>query len=88
MVAAVKERMDAYDCYSATARIVEFVDALSNRYLRRSRPRFWKGGLDDDKRGVWIANDNNYPFDVSREQGKQDDEEFMILNVPDLLNAK
>jgi isoleucyl-tRNA synthetase len=52
-IAAVKERMDAYDCYGATQRLVEFVDALSNWYVRRSRPRFWKSGLDDDKRRAY-----------------------------------
>jgi isoleucyl-tRNA synthetase len=44
--AAVVERMDAYDNYSAAQRIIEFVDALSNWYVRRSRDRFWA----EDKR--------------------------------------
>ena len=39
--AAVVERMDAYDNYGACQRITEFVDALSNWYVRRSRDRFW-----------------------------------------------
>ena len=39
--AAVVERMDAYDNFTACARITEFVDALSNWYVRRSRDRFW-----------------------------------------------
>ncbi|MCA9238202.1 MAG: class I tRNA ligase family protein, partial [Planctomycetales bacterium] len=39
--AAVVERMDAYDNYAACAAITEFVDALSNWYVRRSRDRFW-----------------------------------------------
>jgi isoleucyl-tRNA synthetase len=38
---AVVERMDAYDNFSACQRISEFVDALSNWYVRRSRDRFW-----------------------------------------------
>ncbi|MDB5586259.1 MAG: hypothetical protein JWP26_1229 [Devosia sp.] len=41
-----------------------------------------------DENTIVVANDNNFPFDVSREQGKQDDEEFMILDVTDLLKAK
>jgi isoleucyl-tRNA synthetase len=49
MVRAVAERMDAYDCYTATQKLVAFVDALSNWYIRRSRKRFWKTGLDADK---------------------------------------
>ena len=39
--AAVVERMDAYDNYGACGQITEFVDALSNWYVRRSRDRFW-----------------------------------------------
>ena len=39
--AAVVERMDAYDNYGACQHITEFVDALSNWYVRRSRDRFW-----------------------------------------------
>jgi isoleucyl-tRNA synthetase len=46
--AAVVERMDAYDNFGATQRIIEFVDALSNWYVRRSRDRFWAA----DKRGI------------------------------------
>lgn len=40
--AAVIERMDNYDNYAACAKINEFVDALSNWYVRRSRSRFWE----------------------------------------------
>ncbi len=39
--AAVVERMDAYDNFEACKRINEFIDALSNWYVRRSRDRFW-----------------------------------------------
>jgi isoleucyl-tRNA synthetase len=46
--AAVVERMDAYDNFGACQKITEFVDALSNWYVRRSRDRFWAA----DKRGV------------------------------------
>ena len=41
--ATVVERMDAYDNFTACAAIKEFVDALSNWYVRRSRDRFWSG---------------------------------------------
>jgi isoleucyl-tRNA synthetase len=40
-IAGVIERMDAYDNYAACQQINEFVDALSNWYVRRSRDRFW-----------------------------------------------
>ncbi|MBA3484358.1 MAG: isoleucine--tRNA ligase [Pirellulales bacterium] len=39
--ATVVERMDQYDNFAACAAITEFVDALSNWYVRRSRDRFW-----------------------------------------------
>src|SRR5262249_6035914 len=45
--AAVVERMDAYDNYTAAQKIIEFVDALSNWYVRRSRDRFWAEDKND-----------------------------------------
>lgn len=45
-VAAVIESMDAYDNFPACARLSEFVDGLSNWYVRRSRERFWSGERD------------------------------------------
>ena len=47
--AAVVGRMDAYDNYNACATLIEFVDALSNWYVRRSRDRFWSGQPSADK---------------------------------------
>jgi isoleucyl-tRNA synthetase len=41
--------MDAYDNYAACTRLSEFVDALSNWYVRRSRDRFWSGQQTADK---------------------------------------
>ncbi len=35
--------MDAYDNFAACGSLSEFVDALSNWYVRRSRDRFWSG---------------------------------------------
>jgi isoleucyl-tRNA synthetase len=42
-VASVRERMDAYDCTTAGKAIGEFVEELSNWYVRLSRRRFWEG---------------------------------------------
>ncbi|RIK74844.1 MAG: isoleucine--tRNA ligase [Planctomycetota bacterium] len=42
----VTAAMDAYDNYSACQRIIEYVDGLSNWYVRRARDRFWA----EDKR--------------------------------------
>ncbi len=51
----VTARMDAYDVYGATQKLVDLVDGLSNWYVRRSRERFWRSGMDDDKRAAYAT---------------------------------
>jgi isoleucyl-tRNA synthetase len=51
-VQTVTERLDAYDVTAAGRAIGEFVDELSNWYVRRSRRRFWKGEDDRDKKAA------------------------------------
>ncbi|MFN9757066.1 MAG: isoleucine--tRNA ligase, partial [Planctomycetota bacterium] len=41
MVAGVQRAMDAYDIASACQLVKDYLDALNNWYIRRSRPRFW-----------------------------------------------
>jgi isoleucyl-tRNA synthetase len=41
-VRVVRERMDRFENFPATGRLNDFVDALSNWYVRRSRERFWR----------------------------------------------
>src|ERR1700750_2979618 len=41
--APVRERMDDFDCTAAGKAIAEFVEELSNWYVRLSRRRFWEG---------------------------------------------
>ncbi len=48
-VAGVIASMEAYDNFAACGRLNEFVDALSNWYVRRSRNRFWTGEASADK---------------------------------------
>ena len=43
------ENMDVYNLTKATRPLIEFVDDLSNWYIRRSRRRFWKSENDGDK---------------------------------------
>src|SRR5580693_6433804 len=52
-VRAVTDRMDAYDVYGATQKLIDFVDALSNWWVRRSRERFWRSGMDPNKRAAY-----------------------------------
>ncbi len=42
----VRERLDAYDATFAGRAIADFVEDLSNWYVRRSRPRFWDGDVE------------------------------------------
>jgi isoleucyl-tRNA synthetase len=42
-VATVRERMDDFDCTTAGRAIADFVEELSNWYVRLSRQRFWEG---------------------------------------------
>ncbi len=46
--ATVLGRMDALQIYDAARSIQDFVDSLSNWYVRRSRSRFWGEGADRD----------------------------------------
>lgn len=49
LVKEVSENMDSYDLMRASRPIMEFLDGLSNWYIRRSRKRFWKSESDSDK---------------------------------------
>jgi isoleucyl-tRNA synthetase len=42
-VAVVRERMDDFDCTAAGQAIADYVEELSNWYVRLSRRRFWEG---------------------------------------------
>ncbi len=48
----VIQQMDEFRVYDATVALTDFVDALSNWYVRRCRSRFWASGLDADKLDV------------------------------------
>ncbi|MDX2198716.1 MAG: isoleucine--tRNA ligase [Phycisphaerae bacterium] len=60
-IAFVREKMDAFENYPAAQRLNDFVDALSNWYVRRSRDRFWSAirnsAADQDK---WDAYNTLY----------------------------
>jgi isoleucyl-tRNA synthetase len=48
-VARATAAFDGYDVTDAGRAVQEFVEELSNWYVRRSRRRFWKSGADADK---------------------------------------
>jgi isoleucyl-tRNA synthetase len=45
----VNEEMEQYNLYKVVPLLVEFIDNLTNWYIRRSRRRFWKSDNDGDK---------------------------------------
>jgi isoleucyl-tRNA synthetase len=47
--ASVIRNMDEYLSYESAREVTDFVDALSNWWLRRSRARFWSSGRSEDK---------------------------------------
>ncbi|NLV72681.1 MAG: isoleucine--tRNA ligase [Actinobacteria bacterium] len=49
LVRRVTSELDQYDAFAAGRAISDFVDELSNWYVRRSRRRFWKSEADADK---------------------------------------
>lgn len=55
LVQNVTEAYDAYDVPGATRPVQNFVESLSNWYVRLSRRRFWKGENDDDKLGAYAT---------------------------------
>ena len=55
LVAQVADEMDALNPTGAGRRIQEFVNLLSNWYVRRSRRRFWKAENDDDKTWAYVT---------------------------------
>ena len=55
LVAQVDGYLDGYDPTNAGRRMQEFIDQLSNWYVRRSRRRFWKSENDQDKLSGYIT---------------------------------
>jgi len=48
-ILAVRRNMDTLESYPAAREVSDFVDSLSNWYVRRSRPRFWASEWSQDK---------------------------------------
>ncbi len=55
LVRDVTQAYETYDVPGATRPIEQFVDDLSNWYLRRSRRRFWKSENDADKAAAYLT---------------------------------
>jgi len=55
LVAEVTADLEDYDIYQPTKRIEQFVEELSNWYVRRNRRRFWKSESDADKHAAYLT---------------------------------
>ena len=55
LVSQVDGYLEAYDPTNAGRRLQEFIDQISNWYVRRSRRRFWKSENDQDKLSGYIT---------------------------------
>ena len=53
LVLEIGARMDDYDIAGACQSVLEYLEALNNWYIRRSRARFWKSEKDADKQAKW-----------------------------------
>lgn len=53
LIKNVTGAMEKYDLSNATRLLIDFMDELSNWYIRRSRKRFWKSEDDSDKKAAY-----------------------------------
>ena len=53
LIKTVDENLDKYDMQTPAKAISEFVDKLSNWYIRRSRERFWGSEESEDKKSAY-----------------------------------
>ena len=44
------KEMAAYRLYSVVPELLNFIESLTNTYIRFNRPHFWKDGMPEDKR--------------------------------------
>ena len=55
LISHVDDYLETYNPTDAGRRIQEFIDGLSNWYVRRSRRRFWKSENDSDKLSAYAT---------------------------------
>lgn len=53
LIAKVTDSLETYDLQRATRAIVDFMDDLTNWYVRRSRRRFWESGMSTEKTAAY-----------------------------------
>ncbi len=55
LIEFVDDSLNNYKLVEPSRKMVEFVDDLSNWYVRRSRERFWAKGMEEDKVNAYLT---------------------------------
>jgi isoleucyl-tRNA synthetase len=55
VISSVNKEMEEYNLYRVVPLLVDFIDNLTNWYIRRSRRRFWKSENDSDKNAAYTT---------------------------------
>jgi isoleucyl-tRNA synthetase len=55
VILSVNREMEQYNLYRVVPNLVDFVDNLTNWYIRRGRRRFWKSENDSDKNSAYAT---------------------------------
>jgi isoleucyl-tRNA synthetase len=55
LIGSVNREMEEYNLYKVVPLLVDFIDNLTNWYIRRSRRRFWKSENDADKADAYAT---------------------------------
>jgi isoleucyl-tRNA synthetase len=55
LIGSVNAEMEEYNLYKVVPLLVEFIDNLTNWYIRRSRRRFWKSENEGDKNNAYTT---------------------------------
>ncbi|MBF0430159.1 MAG: isoleucine--tRNA ligase [Fibrobacteria bacterium] len=51
----IQQEMEAFRLYNVVPAVIQFIDDLTNWYIRRSRRRFWKSENDNDKNNAYAT---------------------------------
>lgn len=55
LIQEIEQEMTDYHLYNVVPSLINFVDSLTNWYVRRSRRRFWKSENDGDKNAAYAT---------------------------------
>lgn len=51
----IAQEMEAYKLYNVVPALFEFIEDLTNWYIRLNRSRFWSDGMDEDKHAAYAT---------------------------------